>query len=78
MGIMMIPIECNRCFRKTETPDDFKEIPPCVCGFWDWKEIKRASDDTGKSADFPHKCPQCASPAYIGFSSVQCSAGCRF
>ncbi len=23
---------------------------------------------------FPHKCPKCAKPAYVGFTSVECSA----
>lgn len=26
---------------------------------------------------FPHVCPRCAAPAYVGFSSVECSQGCR-
>src|SRR5690349_10862569 len=25
---------------------------------------------------FPHKCPKCKSPAYIGFATVECSGGC--
>jgi hypothetical protein len=25
---------------------------------------------------YPHKCPKCSSPAYIGFTSVECSKGC--
>ena len=30
--------------------------------------------DTGK---FPHKCPRCGFPAYVGLNSVDCSASCR-
>ncbi len=26
---------------------------------------------------FPHRCPRCGSPAYVGFSSVECSGVCR-
>lgn len=26
---------------------------------------------------FPHKCPRCGSPAYLGFSSIDCSKGCQ-
>lgn len=26
-----------------------------------------------KSNDYPHKCPRCSSPAYLGFNSVDCS-----
>lgn len=27
---------------------------------------------------FPHVCPKCQSPAYIGFTSFECSGKCRF
>lgn len=27
---------------------------------------------------FPHKCPRCGAPAYIGFKDVDCSAKCGF
>lgn len=33
----------------------------------------RAPIDTTR---FPHKCPRCGAPAYVGLSSVECSAGC--
>ncbi len=26
---------------------------------------------------FPHECPKCSGPAYIGFSTVECKRGCR-
>jgi hypothetical protein len=26
---------------------------------------------------YPHKCPKCTGPAYIGFNSVECSRGCK-
>lgn len=26
---------------------------------------------------FPHTCPRCRAPAYVGFSDVDCSRGCR-
>jgi hypothetical protein len=25
---------------------------------------------------FPHSCPRCSAPAYVGFVSIDCSAGC--
>lgn len=28
---------------------------------------------TAPSATYPHKCPRCNRPAYVGFSSIQCS-----
>jgi hypothetical protein len=29
-------------------------------------------------AQFPHQCPRCSSPAYVGLTSVECSrAGCE-
>lgn len=32
-----------------------------------------------KDPRFPHKCPRvgCGAPAYVGFSDLQCSKGCR-
>jgi hypothetical protein len=29
-----------------------------------------------KDERYPHKCPRCKGPAYIGFSSVDCKAKC--
>jgi hypothetical protein len=26
---------------------------------------------------FPHRCPKCDKPAYIGMNNVECSAGCK-
>ena len=26
---------------------------------------------------FPHKCPACGGPAYVGFAKVECAGGCR-
>jgi hypothetical protein len=26
---------------------------------------------------YPHKCPKCGKPAYVGFSSIDCSANCK-
>jgi len=28
-------------------------------------------------ANYPHKCPKCNGPAYIGFNSIDCSKGCK-
>jgi hypothetical protein len=34
--------------------------------------------EPGRDAkDYPGKCPRCKGPAYIGFSEVDCKAGCR-
>ena len=27
--------------------------------------------------DYPHTCPNCKSPAYIGFNSIDCSNNCK-
>lgn len=29
-----------------------------------------------QKADYPHTCPRCRKPAYIGFAKVDCSGGC--
>lgn len=29
------------------------------------------------AADFPHECPKCKGPAYIGFSKVECKRSCK-
>ncbi len=34
----------------------------------------KATTDMSK---YPHKCNRCGAPCYIGFSSVDCSAGCK-
>jgi len=29
-------------------------------------------------SDYPHRCPACGKPAYVGFRDVECSAvGCK-
>lgn len=28
------------------------------------------------SPNYPHDCPRCGHPAYVGFNEVDCSAGC--
>lgn len=30
-----------------------------------------------KDTRFPHTCPRCGNPAYIGFTAIECSASCR-
>jgi hypothetical protein len=30
-----------------------------------------------KEDRYPHKCPKCGSPAYVGFASLDCSKGCK-
>lgn len=29
-----------------------------------------------KDRDYPHVCPKCKGPAYIGFSNITCKANC--
>lgn len=35
----------------------------------------RGPDPRATVTRFPHSCPRCGSPAYVGFSSVECSRG---
>jgi len=39
-------------------------------------EKTSTASPTPSSDKYPHKCPRCGSPAYLGFSSVECSMGC--
>ncbi len=69
-------------------PDKRKLVPMNPNGFKhiEFPQIKNIDptpiQDHWKSeidlARFPHRCPRCQNPAYIGFSTVECSAeGCR-
>lgn len=35
--------------------------------------LSQSSTDLSK---YPHKCPKCSSPCYIGFASIDCSNAC--
>ncbi len=59
-----------------------KWMSPPVKELMEWTndpEVKRISEEAGArmSSKYPHKCPHCGGPAYVGFSSVDCQAGCR-
>lgn len=44
-------------------------------GNWHWGvEEKPEKKDDEK---YPHKCPKCGGPAYIGFSDVDCKNKCK-
>ncbi len=48
-------------------------------GPWEFK-VKRAGHNTSSSEPypnlFPHICPRCKGPAYIGFATVECQRSC--
>lgn len=41
-----------------------------------WDLYQSSSSHVVETTEFPHKCPTCSAPAYIGFSRVDCSKGC--
>lgn len=58
--------------------------------YWEWDtEIKNPASKTNiittksssspitASKDYPHTCPDCGKPAYVGLFKVDCSAKCR-
>lgn len=38
--------------------------------------INAAAKPKADASRFPHKCPGCGKPAYIGFNSTECSVAC--
>ena len=48
--------------------------------FWNMKVVTLLEEDGGlikqPNDAFPHVCPKCKSPAYIGFSVFECSSKC--
>lgn len=38
------------------------------------QQMARNAPDAGR---FPHRCPRCNSPAFIGFNLIECTGGCR-
>jgi hypothetical protein len=53
--------------------DRFKELN--FVGYFDTSNlIAKPTIDLNK---YPHKCPTCSLPAYIGFNSIDCSNGCK-
>lgn len=58
----------------TKPINDARPIPPTgsldpVCGGWLWPYER--------DPRYPHVCPKCGSPAFIGFSHIDCKRGCR-
>lgn len=51
--------------------------------FWGalWKSLKPVIEpEPHQVVDmqrWPHKCPRCSGPAYVGFAKVECAGGCR-
>lgn len=45
---------------------------------WEWREdvLTNAELQAPASGEWPHRCPRCSAPAYVGFSSVDCSKRC--
>lgn len=45
-----------------------------ISSFWPAEESSQSN--LPSMVEFPHKCPRCGKPAYIGFKDVDCSAKC--
>jgi hypothetical protein len=50
--------------------------PPWCIGLEDCDLQQAAAEISLDSAKYPHTCPRCNSPAYIGINRVDCSAKC--
>lgn len=50
----------------------------CICVHPDWIELvdAPAQDKPALNNTYPHKCPRCGAPAYIGFTNIDCSSKC--
>lgn len=44
---------------------------------WVGNDLCRPSTTVVDLSRFPHACPRCGQAAYVGFASVDCSAGCH-
>lgn len=44
---------------------------------WRWLPEFPPEEKSRKDEKYPHKCPKCGGPAYVGFSSVDCKNKCR-
>lgn len=40
---------------------------------WVLRVRRGVSTAVARDARFPHSCPRCAAPAYVGFSTIECS-----
>jgi len=65
-----VPIVCSQC-----------RCLPCICTVviprnedWDLGEDETMSTLTD---DFPHQCPNCGGPAYIGLMKIDCLINCK-
>lgn len=61
----------SHVFRAGTPQAEFSTVQPKTMSEWlvSW-------GDAVDLTRFPHCCPRCSKPAYIGFSVVECSAGC--
>lgn len=63
----------NGRFVRDRSCDEWFELRAPAYDLADLLKVAGALVDASKC---PHKCPKCGSPAYVGFSSVECSKGC--
>lgn len=59
-------------------PRGFSQVTMKAHTDWDCIEIipPECRQRVAVAADYPHTCPRCGAPAYVGFAKVDCSAKC--
>jgi len=58
------------------TPTGTPALKPCVKSEW-YPAANTCNVEAATNPNYPHKCPICGAPAYIGFNKTECSKGCR-
>jgi hypothetical protein len=53
----------------------FRDPPGYIDGFRADELTVIGEGVTSKTTDYPHTCPMCKAPAYVGFMTVECSKG---
>jgi hypothetical protein len=60
----MVKIRIN--YKDTNYPPVRTWLEADALYYWNPKEITQAAPDLNYLADFPHRCPRCKEPAYVG------------
>lgn len=63
----------SRCFRSGTPEADFCVGVPGAMSEW----IALWNSESVDPTRFPHWCPRCGRPAYIGMNQIECSGSCR-
>lgn len=56
---------------------NYKAAPGYYTEYESWRPDDKEEPKPKKDEKYPHKCPKCGGPAYIGFSDVDCKNKCK-